>query len=186
MDHVLPPGQYEVEELQVLHVGPVPDFDEKTWSFEVNGLVKKNFTLNYEQLRELPKNEVVSDFHCVTGWSKLGNKWEGVRFTTVMELADVLERAKFATIECEYGYTTSLPLEDLSRDNVLLAYRLDDEALPPQHGGPLRIVVPHKYAYKSAKWIRKIKFTEEQELGYWEVRGYSNTADPFKEDRYSR
>jgi len=180
----LPPGQHEVDKLQVLHVGPIPKFDEKTWTFEVYGSVNKPLTLNYQQFRQLPKAMSTSDFHCVTGWSKLNNKWEGVLFRTIMEMADVQQSAKFATIESEYGYKTSLPLEDFSRDDVLIAYRLDDQELPPEHGGPLRIVVPHKYAYKSAKWVRRIKFTEEQELGYWETAGYSNTANPFKDDRY--
>lgn len=186
MSRKLPPGQHEVETLQVLHVGPVPNFDEKTWNFEVYGLVRNPVTLNYEQFRRLTKVASISDFHCVTGWSKFENKWEGIPFRTIMETAQISENAKFATIESEYGYTTSLPLEDLSGNDILLAYRLDDKELPPQHGGPLRLVVPHKYGYKSAKWVRKIKFTQEQELGYWEVRGYSNTADPLKDDRYSR
>lgn len=180
---MLPPGQYEVNKLQVLYVGAVPKFDEKTWD-QVYGLVKTPFSLNYEKFRKLPSAVSVSDFHCVTGWSKLGNRWEGVVFKTIMDKAGVLGDAKFATVECEHSYTTSLPLEDLSRDNVLLAYRLDGDEIPPEHGGPLRLVVPHKYAYKSAKWVRRIKFTERQELGYWEIQGYSNTADPFADDRY--
>ncbi len=181
---MLPPGQREVDRFHVIHVGSIPRFDEETWTFEVYGLVKNPFTLTYKQLRNLPNTISVSNFHCVEGWSKLGNEWEGVRFSTIMEMAEVFEDAKFATIESEHGYTTSLPLEDLSRDDVLLAYRLDGEELPSKHGGPLRIVVPHRYAYKSAKWVRKIKFTKEQELGYWETRGYSNTANPFTEDRF--
>jgi DMSO/TMAO reductase YedYZ molybdopterin-dependent catalytic subunit len=184
-DKLLPPGQRKVDKLRILHVGTVPKFDEKEWTFEVYGMVENPLELNYEQFKELPDVVRTSDFHCVTGWSKLENKWEGVQFATIMEKAKVQVNAKYATIECEQGYTTSLPVEDLIQENVLLAYRLDDEDLPPQYGGPLRLVVPHKYGYKSAKWIRKIKFTEEQELGYWETRGYSNTADPFKDDRYA-
>jgi DMSO/TMAO reductase YedYZ molybdopterin-dependent catalytic subunit len=184
-DKLLPPGQRIEDKLRVLHVGIIPGFDEKTWTLDVYGLVNRPFTLSYEQFKELPNVVRTSDFHCVTGWSKLDNKWEGVQFTAIMEKAGVQNNAKYATIECEQGYTTSLPIEDLTNKDVLLAYRLDDEDLPPQHGGPLRLVVPHKYGYKSAKWIRKIKFTEEQELGYWETRGYSNTADPFKDDRYT-
>lgn len=182
---LLPVGQRMVDKLRVLHVGTIPRFDEKTWTLKVYGLVNNPFTLNYDQFKELPNVVRTSDFHCVTGWSKLENKWEGVQFTTIMDKGKVQNNAKYATIECEQGYTTSLPIEDLIKEDVLLAYRLDDEDLPPQYGGPLRLVVPHKYAYKSAKWIRIIKFTEEQELGYWETRGYSNTADPFKDDRYA-
>ena len=121
----------------------------------------------------------------MTGWSKFNNKWEGIRFHDLMKIVRPMENAMYATIECEGNYYTSLPLEDLEYDDVILVYRLDDEDLPHQYGGPLRIVVPHKYAYKSGKWVRKIKFTEKQELGYWEAGGYSNTADPFTNDRYS-
>lgn len=184
----LPPGQYETNELSVLTEGYVPKFDEKTWVFEVYGLVENHLTFNYEQFRSLPKTQSVSNFHCVTGWSKLGNIWEGVQFGTIRKMAVPLSNAKFATIECEYNgvnYTTSLPIEDLSRDDVLFAYRLDGKELAPEHGGPLRIVVPEKYGYKSAKWVIKVKFTEAQELGFWETQGYSNTADPFKDDRYA-
>jgi DMSO/TMAO reductase YedYZ molybdopterin-dependent catalytic subunit len=183
---ILPPGQYEVDKLRVLHVGFIPEFEEKTWTLEVYGKVRNPFTLNYDEFRKLPKVVSMSDFHCVTGWSKFSNKWEGPQFKVLMEMAKPLGTARFATIECDNRYTTSSPLEDLVIDDVSLAYRLDDRELPPEHGGPLRIVVPHKYAYKSAKWVRKIKFTEEQELGYWESGGYSNTADPFTNDRYAR
>lgn len=182
---ILPPGQYEVGKLRTLHVGTVPTFDEKSWTLEVYGLVKKPLTLSYAEFKELPRSVSVSDFHCVTGWSKLYNKWEGVRFKTIVQSVKPLDNARFVTIECEGGYNTSLPLEELIRDDVILAYNLDSGDLPPENGGPLRIVVPHKYAYKSAKWVRKIKFTEDQELGYWESRGYSNNADPFTNDRYS-
>ena len=181
---LLPPGQRQVDALRVLHEGPVPKFDETTWTFQVYGLVKNPFELTYEEFKGLSRVVVNSDFHCVTGWSKLENKWEGVLFSSILERAELLENAKFATIECFFNYTTSLPIEDLLLDDVLLAFRLDDKDLPFVHGGPLRLVVPHKYGYKSAKWVRKIKFTEEQELGYWEKRGYSNTADPFTDDRY--
>ena len=182
---ILPPGQYEAGKLRTLHVGTIPPFDEKSWTLEIYGLVKNPMILSYAEFKELPRVISVSDFHCVTGWSKFQNKWEGVQFKTIMQRAKPLENVRFATIECERGYTTSLPLEELIMEDVILAYRLDDRELPPEHGGPLRIVVPHKYAYKSAKWVRKIKFTEDQELGYWESQGYSNTADPFTNDRYS-
>ncbi len=182
---ILPPGQYEVGKLRMLHVGAIPPFDENSWTLEVYGLVKKPLILSYAEIKELTRVISISDFHCVTGWSKFQNKWEGVQFNTIMQQAKPFENARFATIECEGSYTTSLPLEELVMEDVVLAYRLDDRELPPEHGGPLRIVVPHKYGYKSAKWVRKIKFTEDQELGYWESQGYSNTADPFTNDRFS-
>jgi DMSO/TMAO reductase YedYZ molybdopterin-dependent catalytic subunit len=185
ISNLLPPEQYEVDKLRILHIGSVPIFDEENWDFEVYGLVRNPITMSYSELKKLPKIVSISDFHCVTGWSKFDNKWEGIRFRDLMKMVEPMEKARYATIECENDYTTSLPLKELEYDDIILAYRLDDEDLPKQYGGPLRIVVPHKYAYKSGKWVRKIKLTEKQELGYWETRGYSNTADPFTNDRYS-
>jgi DMSO/TMAO reductase YedYZ molybdopterin-dependent catalytic subunit len=127
----------------------------------------------------------MSDFHCVEGWSVLDVAWQGVRFADAADLASPTERARFATIGCDGGYTTSLPLADLMRPDVLLAWGIDGEELTPEHGFPLRLIVPHKYAYKAAKWVRWMRFTHEQELGYWEQRGYSNSADPWKEERRS-
>jgi DMSO/TMAO reductase YedYZ molybdopterin-dependent catalytic subunit len=181
----LPPGQYEVKELQVLHIDGVPSFDPNTWNFEVLGFVKKPFVKNWSEFQSLSQMEEKADFHCVTGWSKLGNGWSGVSFKTIYDLAEPTEEARFATIICEVGYSTSLPVTDLLRGNVLFAVKLDGKPLEPKHGGPLRLIVPDKYAYKSAKWVRKVKFTKEQELGYWEARGYSATADPWTQDRYS-
>lgn len=182
---LLPPGQYEVASLRKFHVGLPNHFDEETWTLEVEGLVENPLSLSYMELMSLPRAVRFSDFHCVTGWSKLKSSWEGTLFTTIMRESRPLKEANFATIECENGYSTSLPLSDLAPDDVMLAYRLDNAELSHPHGGPLRLVVPHKYAYKSAKWVRRIRFTETQELGYWETRGYSNTADPWTEDRYS-
>jgi hypothetical protein len=183
---VLPPNQYEVDALRPLHVGQVPKFDEDRWDLVVDGLVENPIRLTYQEFLKLPIATSFSDFHCVTGWTKFNNKWEGVRFRTLINKVKPKNAVKYATIECENDYTTSLPLEELEYDDVILAYRLDDNILPSLYGGPLRLVVPQKYAYKSAKWVRRIKFTEEQELGYWEQRGYSNTADPFANDRYSK
>lgn len=182
----LPPGQYRVDDLRVLHVGSIPVFNQKTWDFEVFGLVKKPLLLDWSALQKLPQIEIVSDFHCVTGWSKLDIKWGGVGFGTICDMVEPKGEAGYATIICDGGYTTSLPVNDLQENDVLFAYELDGKMLEPKHGGPLRLVVPKKYGYKSAKWVRKVKFMEGQELGYWEVRGYSNTADPWMEDRYSR
>ena len=181
----IPPNQRITSEFPVLHVGAIPKFDSKTWDFLVEGLVENPIRLTYEEFLKLPKTASISDFHCVTGWSKLDNKWEGVAFKTIAELVRPLREARYVTVAAEGDYTTSLPLEDLMGDDVLLAYRLDDKPLEPKHGGPLRLVVPEKYAYKSAKWVRKLRFTKKQELGYWEKREYSNTADPWKEERYA-
>jgi DMSO/TMAO reductase YedYZ molybdopterin-dependent catalytic subunit len=181
----IPSGQHEITQLQVLHVGGIPKFDLATWTYEVFGLVNKPFVLTWPEFRNLPEIETLSDFHCVTGWSRLDNRWGGVQFKKIYETAEPNDNAHYATIICDGGYTTSLPLQELLDNDVLFAYKLDGRELEPRFGGPLRIVVPKKYAYKSAKWVRKVKFTEQQELGYWELRGYSNTADPWTEDRYS-
>lgn len=181
----LPPGQHEIDSLLVLSAGDVPTIALEDWSFQVYGEVQNPVTLNWNRFLDLPKTVSLSDFDCVTGWTKLDNRWEGVKFKEILTLAKPTDRAKYATIEC-YGatYTTSLPLEDLLRDDVLFAYGLDGKQLPPEHGSPLRLVVPEKYGYKSAKWVKAVKFTEKQELGYWESYGYSNTADPWTNDRY--
>lgn len=183
----LPPGQFAVGALEVLHVDGVPQINLDTWAFDVNGEVENPLKLNWNQFTQLPKTVSVSEFDCVTGWTKLDNRWEGVRFGEIAKLARPTGKAKHATIVC-YGdpvYTTSLPLDYLMRDDVLFAYVLDGKPLQPEHGGPLRLVVPGKYGYKSAKWVRQVRFTATQEFGYWESRGYSNTADSSTNDRYA-
>lgn len=183
---VLPPGQTEIEQLKVLHTGiGIPPFDKATWRFEVIGLVENVLSLSYQEFMALPRVMRVSDFHCVTGWTKFGNKGEGVSFQAIKRLVNPFENARYVTVEAQRGYTTSLSIPELSHQDVILAVRLDDLELPRSHGGPLRLVVPQKYGYKSAKWVYRLKFTEEQELGYWETRGFSNTANPFTNDRYS-
>lgn len=181
----LPPNQRLETDFPILHFGQVPEFDRKNWDFRVEGLVEIPLRLTYDEFLVLEKTVVVSDFHCVTGWSRFDNRWEGVRFNDLKEIVKPKSNARFATIECDGGYTTSLPLSELMESDVLFAYNFDGKPLEPAHGGPLRLVVPKKYAYKSAKWVRTVVFTEEQEMGFWEDRGYSNTADPWKEERYS-
>jgi DMSO/TMAO reductase YedYZ molybdopterin-dependent catalytic subunit len=191
----LPPGQSEVEFLEVFSTDGVPEIKLDDWVFDVNGEVQNPFKLSWSRFQQLPKTMSDSGFHCVTGWTRLHNSWEGVRFTEIATVAKPTAKAKYATIEC-YGnaftpgegpttYTTSLPLKDLLRNEVLFAYGLDGKMLEAQHGGPLRLVVPQKYGYKSAKWVKRVKFTETQELGFWERQGYSNTADPWTNDRYA-
>jgi DMSO/TMAO reductase YedYZ molybdopterin-dependent catalytic subunit len=183
----LPPGQSEIDRLKVLSAGiGIPPFDPETWRFEVTGNVENPIQLSLGEFRALPTVIRLADFHCVTGWTKFDNLWEGVSFKHIVDLAGLKSNARFVTIGCLGGYTTSLPVSELVRDDVLLAYWLDNIELPREHGGPLRLVVPFKYGYKSAKWVFRVKFTEFQELGYWEQRGYSNTANPFTNDRYSR
>jgi len=179
----LPPGQRVIEHMPALHVGLVPPFDSETWELRVDGEVRQPRTLTYRELRALPSVIDMSDFHCVEGWSLLDLAWQGVRFADVADLVSPTDRARSVTIGCDGGYTTSLPLSDLMRPDVLLAWGIDGEDLAPEHGFPLRLVVPHKYAYKAAKWVRAITFAYEKELGYWEQRGYSDSADPWKEER---
>jgi DMSO/TMAO reductase YedYZ molybdopterin-dependent catalytic subunit len=179
----LPPGQHEIEHFPVLHVGAVPRFDPETWDLRIEGEVRDPKRLSYRELRALPSVIDVSDFHCVEGWSLLDIAWQGVRFSDIADLVGPTERARFVIIGCEGGYATSLPIEDVVRPEVLLAWGMNGKDLAPEHGFPLRLVVPHRYAYKAAKWVRWIRFTYQQELGYWERRGYSNSADPWREER---
>jgi DMSO/TMAO reductase YedYZ molybdopterin-dependent catalytic subunit len=181
----VPPGQRVTSKLPRLDLGVVPKFNEVTWCLRVEGLVERPLELSYRETLALPRFSSVSDFHCVTGWSRLDNKWEGVSFKTIVDTVRPKPEAKFVTLESSDGYATSLPLSDLLDSDVLLAYALDGERLEAKHGGPLRMIIPDKYAYKSAKWIERIRFTAEKEIGYWEQRGYSDTADPWTEDRFS-
>jgi len=181
----LPPGQREVRKWPRLDLGIVPRFDPQSWDLRVDGAVDNPLRFTYEGFLELPTVRFTSDFHCVTGWTTYDNAWEGVSIRELAERAKMRDSARYATFRCGDGYTTSHPNEVLLGPDVLLAYRHDARPLPIEHGGPVRLVVPKRYAYKSAKWVRAVTFTEREELGYWEMRGYSNTADPWMEDRYA-
>jgi DMSO/TMAO reductase YedYZ molybdopterin-dependent catalytic subunit len=182
----LPPGQREAKGTPLRQIGPIPKPDLNTWRLEVYGEVEKPTTFTFEQLKAQPSVVNTSDFHCVEGWSILNNKWEGIPFKTLTEIVKPKQNTTSATFECDDNYTTSLPLSELLENNVLLAYKLNDKPLPTERGGPLRLITPTKYAYKSPKWIRKIKLTTKQEPGYWETRGYSNTANTWKQERYTK
>ena len=186
MKERVPPGQRVTARLPRLDLGVIPKFNEGTWRLRVQGFVEKPLKLTFSEVLKLPRMSETADFHCVTGWSRLDNKWDGVLFKTIVETAKPKPEVKFVTFECSDGYTTSLPLADLLAGNVMLAYMLDGQMLEAKHGGPLRMVIPDKYGYKSAKWVETIRFTIDEEVGYWEQRGYSDTADPWTEDRYSR
>lgn len=187
----LPPGQSPIKELLRWgkdHPGITrsnPKIDLKTYTLEIGGEVERPVGLSWEEILRLPKVESVSDFHCVEGWSVLDCRWNGIQFKKIVELVKPKERAKFVTFHCADGYTTSLNLDELSGDNVLLAHGLNGEPLEEGYGFPLRLVVPDKYAYKSALWVVKIRFTVEKELGFWERRGYSDKADVWTSDRFS-
>ncbi len=181
----VPPGQRVTEKFPVLHYSSIPKFDAQTWDFRVFGLVEKPLTLSYDEFLALPTVRIVADIHCVTGWTKLDTTWEGVPFQELIRLVQVKPEAEFVMVHCEQGYTTNLPLQVLMDDDVLFAYRYDDAPLTPEHGHPLRLVVPKRYFWKSAKWVRGLEFMAQDRLGFWEVRGYHNNADPWKEERYA-
>jgi DMSO/TMAO reductase YedYZ molybdopterin-dependent catalytic subunit len=191
-DKKLPPGQVPIKQLRRWGKdhptigGPVPKIDLKSWTLVIDGEVEKPLKLSWNDFQKLPMVESISDFHCVEGWSVLGCRWEGVRFTTLVNLAIPKKTAKYVTFECADGYTTSLSLDELSGDDVLLATKFDGKNLEEGLGAPVRLVVPSKYAYKSAMWITRIKFTEKKEIGYWEKLGYNDTADVWKNDRFTR
>ena len=181
----LPPGQHAIEHMPALHVGSIPEFDPATWDLRVDGEVREPRTFSYDEVRSLPLVVDMSSFHCVEGWSLVDIAWEGVRFSDMAELVSPTERARFVNVGCDGQYTTSLAMEDMMQPGVLLAWGMNGRELEPEHGFPLRLVVSHKYSYKSAKWVRRIRFSCEGEIGYWEQRGYSNSADPWKEERRS-
>jgi len=181
----VPPNQRLTRGWPVLHASPVPKFNPAVWSFRVWGEVSNESELTWDEFRALPTATVHSDFHCVTGWSKLDNDWEGISFTEIAGRAKPKPSATHVLVHAEYGYTANLPLETLMDDDVLFAWSHNGEPLEPEHGGPLRLVVPQLYAWKSAKWVRGVRFLDHDERGYWEVRGYHNHADPWREERYS-
>jgi len=185
----LPPGQSATIKWPVLHEGEVPRFDPATWDFKAGGLVETPLTLTWDQMTALPRREVVSDFHCVTRWSTFDNRWEGVAVREILARAVPRPEARFVMAvghvgEKRYGYSTNIPLADLDREDALLAMRRNGEDLEAEHGGPLRLLVPHLYAWKSCKWIRGLIFMDEDKPGYWEERGYHMRGDPFGEERF--
>jgi len=186
----MPPGQSPIPGLLrwgIDHPGitPIlPDITKDEWSLTVDGEVDEPFRLSFPDLLDLPQTESVSDFHCVEGWSVLKQHWKGVVFRLIQEKAHPREVAKFALFECADGYTTSLPLNDLQGNDIIIAHNLNNENLSQPIGGPVRLIVPQKYAYKSAMWLTKITFSKEDKLGFWESGYYSNTADIWKNDRY--
>src|SRR5579872_587287 len=181
----LPPGQSLTEHFPVLTFGPTPRFDPTKWDFRVVGMVEEPVHFDYPQFRALPQTRQVSDFHCVTTWTRLDNQWEGVSIKDLMTRVKLTPAVTHVIIHCDGGYTTNLPIESFLDEDVILAHRHDGIDLEPEHGWPVRLIVPKLYAWKSAKWVRAIEFTDRDRRGFWEVRGYHNDADPWKEERYS-
>ena len=180
----VPPGQYLTEKWPVLHYGSVPRFDPRTWDFRVFGKVLNEFKLSWDEFRKLAETTVVADMHCVTTWSRLDQRWEGIPFSKILELAKPLPEAKFVIAHSEQGFTANTPIEFCLRDDCLIALRANGEPLTPEHGAPARLVVPRLYAWKSAKWLRGIEFRSTDAPGFWEKNGYHNRGDPWKEERY--
>jgi len=188
----LPVGQHEVKNWPVLDLGELPRVDLKDWKLEVTGRCENPFTLSWDEFMQLPQVEDVSDFHCVTTWSRYNNHWKGVRFSTIAERAVPTSDAKYVLCTgydfmpgSYIPYTTNLPLARAVEDDVLLVHTWEGAPLPREHGGPCRMITPKLYAWKGAKWIRKIEFLAGDQKGFWEVRGYSNSAEPWFNDRYS-
>jgi DMSO/TMAO reductase YedYZ molybdopterin-dependent catalytic subunit len=181
----VPPGQKPTEGWPALHYGNVPKIDTSRWTFTIAGLVEKERKLSYAEFTSLPTVKVFSDIHCVTGWSKLDNLWEGVSARSIRELVKILTEARFVTVRSEGGFTTNLALDDFFQPDVLFAFKHNNQPLTPQHGYPVRLVVPRLYFWKSAKWVIGVEFTAEDRPGFWETHGYHNHGDPWKEERYS-
>jgi DMSO/TMAO reductase YedYZ molybdopterin-dependent catalytic subunit len=180
----VPPGQYLTERFPVLTVGPNPEYDLKTWDLRVFGEVESELTLGWDELMEMPQRDVVVDIHCVTRWSKLDTAWRGVLVRDLLERAGVKPAATHVMAYSDGGYTTNLPLEVVLDDNVLLAHTYDRQPLELDHGAPLRLLAPKRYFWKSAKFLRRLELMSADRMGFWELNGYHNDADPWQEQRH--
>jgi DMSO/TMAO reductase YedYZ molybdopterin-dependent catalytic subunit len=183
-DH-LPPGQYLTEKWPVLHYGSVPRVDLATWDFQIRGLVEQPLRLSYSELQQLPRKTVRADIHCVTRWSLLDSTWEGIPVEEVIKLVQLKPEATHVLVHAEQGYTTNLSLDDFLRPENLLADTRNGQVITPEHGWPLRLLVPHLYFWKSAKWVRGFEFLSRNRPGFWESYGYHNHGDPWREERYA-
>jgi DMSO/TMAO reductase YedYZ molybdopterin-dependent catalytic subunit len=180
----LPPGQYYTERYPVLHVGDVPTVDLAAWTLRVFGLVDHERTLSWDELRAFPNVDVVVDIHCVTKWSKFDMKWKGVRVRDVLESCGVDARATHVVQHAAYGYTTNTPLHEVLANEALIAWSVGDAPIPAEHGGPVRMVIPRLYFWKSAKWLEGLELLDHDQPGFWEQNGYHNVGDPWLEQRY--
>jgi DMSO/TMAO reductase YedYZ molybdopterin-dependent catalytic subunit len=181
----LPPRQARTRKWPVLDAYGPPEIDLDEWQFEITGLVDATVSFSWDEFRELPRRKVFADFHCVTRWSRLGNLWEGVSTREVLKRAKVLPEARYVLVQAhDYGWTTNLPLEDFLAEDALFADTHDGQPLAAEHGGPLRLIVPRLYAWKSAKWVKRIELLARDQAGFWEQGGYHMHGDPWKEERY--
>ena len=181
----LPPGQYLTEKWPVLHAGSVPKAELATWNLTVTGEVERDLTLTWEQLLELPSREVTVDIHCVTRWSRFDTTFKGVHWSELAELVSPKPSARFVVAHAEQGFTANMPIDAIEDENALIAYEADGEPLTPDHGWPVRLVVPSRYFWKSAKWLRGLELRSTDEPGFWERYGYHNDANYWQEQRYS-
>ena len=181
----LPPGQYLVKNWPVLDLGQQPHVALATWRLEIRGLVENQLTLSWNAFQELEQTRKVSDIHCVTTWSRYDNEWQGVATHDLLDRAMPKPEARFVLLTSHDGYTTNLPLADFAAEDAILATHWQGEPLSREHGGPMRLVVPHFYFWKSAKWLRRIDFIDRDQAGYWERNGYHMYGDPWTEQRYS-
>jgi DMSO/TMAO reductase YedYZ molybdopterin-dependent catalytic subunit len=180
----LPPGQYLTDRFPVLHVGDVPTYGPGEWDLTIGGLVDRPVTIGLDDLRAMPSVSITVDIHCVTKWSKFDTTWTGVRVRDLFDQVGVQSTATHVLEHAEYGYTTNLPLADITTDDAIVAYAFDGAEIEPVHGGPVRIVVPHLYFWKSAKWVRELQLVDRDIAGFWERNGYHMYGDPFREQRH--
>jgi DMSO/TMAO reductase YedYZ molybdopterin-dependent catalytic subunit len=180
----LPPGQYLTEKWPVLHAGDVPAVDLATWRLRIFGLVEEEISLDYEQLRALPAKEITTDIHCVTRWSRFDAGFRGVHWRDLAALCKPQPAARFAIAHAPQGFSANLPLAALEEENAMVCYEADGEPLEPEHGGPVRLVIPSRYFWKSAKWLNGLELVAADQPGFWERLGYHNDADPWEEERY--
>jgi DMSO/TMAO reductase YedYZ molybdopterin-dependent catalytic subunit len=182
----LPPGQKDAGDgWPILHYGGIPRIDLDSWRFEIGGLVEEPVVFTWQEFMALPQAKITSDIHCVTAWSKFDNVWEGVAFSEIMKHVKLKAGAGEVMVHSFGGYTTNLPLDDLQAESTLFAHSHNGEPLARDHGWPLRLVVPHLYFWKSAKWVRGLVFMDQERPGFWEMYGYHIRGDPWKEERYS-
>ncbi len=180
----IPPGQYATRDFPVLSAGPTPRISLDDWTFGIEGLVRQPVQWSWDEFLKLPAQNFSVDIHCVTKWSKLDTRWEGVSVDVLLEHVELNPQARFITAFCYGGYTTNLPLEDVLNERAFVATQYDGRPLAPEHGGPARLVVPHLYFWKSAKWVNGITLVDRDKPGFWESLGYNNHGDPWKEERY--
>lgn len=181
----LPPGQYIESDFPVLSLGPTPFVSQNDWSLKTTGLVDKPTTWTWTEFGKLPQTEFVRDIHCVTKWSKFDTTWSGVSFDDLLKISQVRPEATHVIAHSYDGYTTNIPLKDVTNNRAMVAITYEGAGIAASHGGPARIVLPHLYFWKSAKWVKELEFTDHDIPGFWEVRGYHNYGDPWKEERYS-